>query len=154
MRHQHAFTLIELVLVILLIGVLAVVALPKLLTQSDVSAYTLRDQLLGQLRLVQMQALHQRGVCHNIHITPNTIGIARNDSMTCSAISRATHTIDASDVQVTIGSNTTLDIRFDSQGRPTLIDGTGDCIGGCVITLVGTDTTSITIESEGYIHGS
>jgi len=152
MRHQKAFTLIELVLIILLIGVLAISVFPKLFGQSEVNAFAVRDQLIGQLRLVQLQALNHRDVCHNLIITPTKFGIIPNTSEACGAT--IDDGIDVNDARITIGSSTTLDIRFDDDGRPATINGAGDCVGGCEIIITGADTVSIIIESEGYIHGS
>jgi len=150
MRHQNAFTMIELIMVILLIGVLSVTVLPKLFSKSELSSVAVRDQLISQLRLTQLKALNHYGVCHNFIITALEFGRVNNTTNTCGGITNIVNAIDASEVTIAIGSKTTLELRFDRDGRPI----GGDCDGGCTITVVGSDTTSLTIESEGFIHES
>ncbi len=57
--HNQGFTLIELVIVILLLGILAAFAVPKLLGKGGFETQTLRDELLTRLRLVQTINMHE-----------------------------------------------------------------------------------------------
>jgi len=152
MRRHNAFTMVELIMVILIVSVLAVSVGPKLVQQSEFSAFAIRDQLLGQLRLAQIQALHHRGICHNVIVTPVEFGIIDNNAAICGTDSQMTNPIALDGVTVGIGSTTSLDLRFDGDGRPAMLNGAGDCVGGCVITITGRDTVTLIIESEGYIH--
>lgn len=72
-RRQHAgFTLVELVMVILVVGALAVVALPRLL---DLGAWRLQaygDELASEMAAMQRLALQQR---RPIVATINTTGV-------------------------------------------------------------------------------
>lgn len=58
--QQRGFTLIELVLVIVLLGVLAVVALPRMFNSNDFYARGFHDETLGLLRYAQKTAIAQR----------------------------------------------------------------------------------------------
>ncbi|MGB0205822.1 MAG: prepilin-type N-terminal cleavage/methylation domain-containing protein [Neptuniibacter sp.] len=57
--HQRGFTLVEIIVVIILLGILSAVALPRLQGTSDYQAYSLRSNILGSLKLAQKTALAQ-----------------------------------------------------------------------------------------------
>ena len=58
--HQHGFTLIELIMVIVLMGVLAVFAGPKIFNSDDFNARGFHDETLAFLRYAQKTAIAQR----------------------------------------------------------------------------------------------
>jgi prepilin-type N-terminal cleavage/methylation domain-containing protein len=59
LSHQRGFTLVEIIVVIILLGILSAVALPRLQSTSDYQAYTLRSTILSSLKLAQKTALAQ-----------------------------------------------------------------------------------------------
>lgn len=152
MSRQTGFTLIELVITLLLISVLAVTVAPKFIGKSDISPYAIRDQLISQLRLVQLQALNQTGVCHNLIINSHQFGIVKNLTDTCGATPDPSNAIEFDDVTINVAGNSNLDFRFDSSGRVSNVASSVDCNGCVTINIVGSETVQIIIESEGYIH--
>lgn len=74
-RRCHGFTLIELIMVIVITGTLAFVALPRLV---DTTMWRLRafsDQLVAELQAAQRQALAQRRPIIAT-LTPTGLGVA------------------------------------------------------------------------------
>ena len=85
--HERGFTIIELIMVIVILGVLAVFATPMLRTD-DFKARGFHDETLALLRYAQKTAVAQRrSVCVNLNSTGVTMTIfATNPSSgTCAA---------------------------------------------------------------------
>lgn len=148
MKRGLGFSLLELVITIIIVGILAVTILPKILGSSTFSTYTVRAQLITQLRLAQIRAMHDSTTCYSVLITTTQYGIPTATAC-ASSFDPSDETIDIeTDVSVTISSSSGVEVRFDSMGRPI----GGDCNAGCDIDVVGADTLAIRIESEGFIH--
>ncbi len=74
--RQRGFTLIELIMVMVMLGVLAMFAAPRIFSTSDVYARGFHDETLAYLRYAQKAAIAQRRmVCANFDVatTPNTL---------------------------------------------------------------------------------
>ena len=75
--RTRGFTLPELVAIILLIGILSAVALPKLAGMMSFRSAAWRDQVVGALRLAHKSAIsHRRLVCVNIDAQSVSLSIA------------------------------------------------------------------------------
>lgn len=150
-RKQTAFTLIELVMVMLLIGVLSVAVVPKFFGSSDVEHYTARDRVLAILRLAQAQAMFQRTRCIRVAFTASYVGIEPNTSSACGATVANDRRLQLSGVSISAnGSGSDFYISFDGHGR-SVTTNSGQC-SLCNIAIVGSETINIRIESQGYIH--
>lgn len=69
--HQRGFTLIELIMVIVLLGVLAVYAAPRIFDSNDFNARGFHDETLSLLRYAQKTAIAQRRtVCVTFTASP------------------------------------------------------------------------------------
>jgi len=81
-RSSGGFSLIELVAVIILMGILAVVVLPKFSSRQGFTEYALRDQLISAFRLAQQRAMYDHsGSCYSLAIDALGFG-PRRDGVT------------------------------------------------------------------------
>ncbi|WP_413699866.1 prepilin-type N-terminal cleavage/methylation domain-containing protein [Psychromonas sp. KJ10-10] len=157
-KITQGFTLIELVVVIIVLGVLAVVAIPKFVNRSGFEDYTVRDQMIARLRLVQLQGMNAdpsngatTNACYWL-VVKNTCFYNEHSSKTgasCNAPSASNvcnddSYNDFSPVTFPAGMLNETNYRFDIQGRPIS--------GVTSIAINGDNNLSITIETEGFIH--
>jgi len=151
MQHQRGFTLVELVVTMILISIMAITVVPKFFGPSEFAVFAVRDQLLGQLRLAQLQAMNRRGTTHNLLITSSQFGLARSTLVGETVLASGAQTaVELDDVSISIAGDSSLSLRFDASGKISA----GDCAGGCTLKIIGSETLSIIIESEGYVHAS
>ena len=152
---QRGFTLVELVMVIVLLGVLAVVAAPRLSGTSVFDARGFHDQTLAYLRYAQKNAVAQRRtVCASF--TTNSIALsiaATAGALTCSAT--LVGPLGETPAKATAGSgisyaSTPVDVNFDGLGQP--VDASGTLLGRQTLSVSDSNST-ITIEAQtGLVH--
>ena len=156
------FTMMELVIVIILLGVLAVAALPKLSGNSIFRAAAFHDEIVAALRYAQKSAVsHRRLVCATFTPTSVTLTIALNDSDTaCSATTLNSPTGDAAYARSLDADNVTVDlspsgpIYFRPAGTATA-DGAGSNPTDYTVTVndSGSVSASITVVgATGYVQ--
>lgn len=157
-------TLVELVVVILLVGILAVYGLPRMLTSSGFSEVAYRDQLLSLLRLTQIQAMNRSDECHLLLFSGVQFGIPRRSlaSKGCDASLpgageqyAAPHLgltqQEAASLRLTLGNAPTR-LDFDTWGRP-LLNGSATALATTYrIGVQGESTLGLCLEPEGYLH--
>lgn len=163
MQRPQGFTLIELVIVIILLGILAATAVPKFLTRSSFEAQTTRAELMQLLKTVQQQAMSCDEDCRE-----NVGGMARSDNpYACNKViiksDRFGIPANCNDTDLPDNFNppqlgisqTEADssaIRF----SPHTIEfdplGVASSCASCDISIIGEQTLLIRIESQGYIH--
>ncbi len=86
----RGFTLIELVMVIVLVGVLAVYAVPRMISSSDLNARGFHDSTLAYLRYAQKTAIAQRRtVCVVFNSTVDTSCVATATAATTATLCMA-----------------------------------------------------------------
>ncbi|MCX7095377.1 MAG: type II secretion system protein [Methylobacter sp.] len=154
MRQSSGFSMIELVMVIVIIGILSAAAFPRFSGNSIFQARGFADQVLATLRYAQKAAIAQhRRVCVSLNnTTPATVTltIASFDGAGNCAVGVALTLPDRADNILTAPTDITLTrtaavLSFDALGRPNT---------ATAITIPNPDgAIPITVEAEtGYVH--
>jgi MSHA pilin protein MshC len=145
-RRIRGFTLVELIMTMVIVGVLAVYAAPRFLGSSVFQSRGFSDQVQASLRYAQKVAIAQnRFVCVNI-TTNNTLALTLGATNACgtnlqSLSGGANYTIKAPSGITVANAN----FFFDVIGRPSLAQSIAVAGGGM--------TTTIIVEAEtGYVH--
>ena len=165
--RQQGFTLVELVMVLVILGVLAVFALPRMIGSNDTAARGLHDRTLSYLRFAQKTAIAQRRtVCVTFTnssvslrianadgtyscASPNGVVLAGADGKTSASVTGASYV--ASTVNGVGCLATPTAFSFDGLGQP--VDGSGVALGSARCVQVGNASNSITVEAAtGYVH--
>lgn len=153
MRKNVGFTLVELVTTIILIGILSVVVLPRMLTSSSYSAFTLRDEFVSELRKAQIYSMNTQGQCYRVAVDSQGYQFKRFSNLECTVAMDPTESKrnfeGNANLALVSNDSTSFNVDFSSNnnGIPSL-----GCSGPC-INVTADDTLVISIESQGYIHG-
>ena len=76
-KHQNGFTMVELITVMVLLGVLAAIAIPKLMGDNITEAAVYGDKVVSALRLAQKSAVAKRRVVC-LTTASGTLRVSRN----------------------------------------------------------------------------
>lgn len=151
---SRGFTVIELIVVIVMIGILAISILPKWSGTSGFDERGFRDRVVAGLRYAQKSAVaSRRTVCASFSSPPASVSF-RISTLPPVAADCATGSAligpDGNSLIVTAPNNVGFpvlpaDVVFDAGGRPT---------GGASINVSGLPAAlAITVEAEtGYVH--
>lgn len=149
----RGFTIIELVVVIILIGILAATVIPKMQSSGGYEEIIYQDETVTKLRSIQLRAMQNTSgsECHDVLITTDKLGIpddscttfVDNDSNSATIVKIIDH-----EVEFEYAGGSTA-FTFDHLGRPV------DCSSPCEISIVGTEQTLIVaINDQGYIYAA
>ncbi|KGK09307.1 MSHA biogenesis protein MshC [Vibrio navarrensis] len=159
MNKPNGFTLVELIVVILLLGIISVCAASRFSGPASFSTITTQSELLASLRLVQSRAMQRSGYCNRWllsateakQVSPLQLTGACDNSQFDANDASVVNAAD-SDVSLSLSNdagNNYLD--FDALGRAA------QCQSAiCTVTLSNTqngETRQICINKQGYIYG-
>ena len=145
-QNQRGFTLVELIAVIVILGIISAVAIPRFFDRNTFDSRGYYDQVISTLRYAQKTAIAQRRfVC--VAFTANSIKLTYGASAACtsgdltSPAGQKPYIVNApSGVTLSGGTN----FNFNALGKATSAPQS--------ITVSG-NATPITVEAEtGYVH--
>ena len=141
------FTTIELVVVIILIGVLAVTAMPRLITQQSVQANRYQMELISVLRLAQWQQMNRKDLNDCLKLSISKYSLRPSASCTLQP-NGLTITIPSAEQTMVSFASDSATIQFNQQGQPIAA-----CSSGCSITISDSGgSEQVHINAEGYIY--
>ncbi len=146
----RGFTLIELIMVIVMLGVLAVFAAPRMFNSGDFYARGFHDETLSLLRYAQKAAIAQRRtVCVNLNANGVTLNIFSANPAVGACSAAPTLTLPntprgGTGLWATVASVTLTTFQFTPLGSTNQA-------ANVIITIDG--SSAITVEAEtGYVH--
>jgi MSHA pilin protein MshC len=171
-QAQEGFTLLELIIVIVILGTLAVYALPRFTGTATYAEYGFQNRLISVLRNMQIRAMQDSrpNFCHRINFVTSSSQVAfgapsgnfanGNQAATCGTsvdfstpayLRSSANEIAGSDVTMSAldGSSDISFIQFDSFGIPQTE--ASNCLNGCQIDFIGATEASVCIQSQGYV---
>ena len=153
----HGFTLVELVIVIVLLGLLSVVAIPRMFNSQDFYIRGFHDETVALLRFAQKTAVAQRRtVCVTFASNGVTLALAANPATAnCATATSLTGPKGETPPSVTARggvayTSTPTAFNFNGLGQP--IDSSGAVLASQTLQVSGA-AVNITIEgTTGYVH--
>ena len=162
MREQRGFTLVELIVVLIVVGILAVVAIPRFTGVAAFNTMGFTDRVMSSLRYAQKQAIaKRRNVCVAFpsNTTVNfTFASAPGSASACDTnltgpAGQNPFSIAPESKSVVTFATVPAGLTFDALGRP-IVTTTGLPLAAAqVITINGDISRAFSVEPEtGYVH--
>ncbi|MFT4652967.1 MAG: MSHA pilin protein MshC [Kangiellaceae bacterium] len=173
-QAQQGFTLVELVTVVIVLGILALVIIPRFTSNSGFVEYALQKRFMASLRNIQLKAMYdtRSDFCYKINLVlgntssasfgPSTTNyVSGNHIASCGTavdissplyLRTQAGEINANDITFTAqdsGAAITY-VQFDNIGRAYTSAGT--CATGCTFTFTGQSSAQVCIADQGYVY--
>lgn len=145
-KRAGGFTLMELVVTLIVLGIMAAVAIPRFFDRGGFDARAFLDQTAGMLRYAQKAAIAQRRlVCvgftaNSVSLTIDADGNGSCETGLAGPAGAAPYTVTAPGA-VTFNPTPTA-LSFSAEGRPS---------GGATITIDGVAATLTVVAETGYV---
>jgi len=179
-KQSAGFSLIELIVVIILVGILAVTTLPKQMGRGGVHEIVVSDQIYGVLQRFQTQSMQQTnndptaaasqiGLCQQFIVSTKAVGLADDhpcdigSTLSLNAPEQANRYLLSSSDQLSIhlydqgisfgGTEVSLPAIYSFNSLGQLQDAAGMRMpDGIRIEIQGEDRAKVCVNSEGFIH--
>lgn len=150
------FTLVELIIVIVVIGILAVTAVPRFMADDpSTELAALEARLMGLLRLQQQRAMQDgASCCYGVTYDTSAITLSAPSGVSLTAEADRVIALGSASLSVTSSiMGTATGFTFNSKGCPGPAT-TGLCGAGAVeLTFAsGAESRSVCVQSQGYIR--
>lgn len=148
---QQGFTLIELIMVVVMLGVLAMFAAPRIFNTGDITARGFHDETLALLRYGQKSAVAQRRtVCVSLNATGVTMTMFKDNPAPATCLAATAAQALALTPPFSPRGGTGLASTLLGPFQFTPLGGTDQA---SAITITIANSTPITVEaSTGYVH--
>lgn len=147
---QSAFTLVELIVVILLLGIISTYAASRYIGKSSFSTYAAQEQAISIIRQIQLGRMYSNVTTPDDNYQLEVSGSCLGSVQSCDLSNVGAETISNRlliDDNLILSSTHSL-VNFDLLGNPD--------VGAVTITISnaeGTESNRVCINAQGYVNG-